>query len=44
MDTAISGIPTVTNEMKTVGKKNLDRNDFMKLFITQLQYQDPMEP
>ncbi len=44
MDTVISGIPTVTNEMKTVGKKNLDRNDFMKLFITQLQYQDPMEP
>ncbi|MCK5230873.1 MAG: flagellar hook assembly protein FlgD [Desulfobulbaceae bacterium] len=44
MDTTISAIPTVTNEMKTVGKKTLDKNDFMKLFITQLQYQDPMEP
>jgi flagellar basal-body rod modification protein FlgD len=27
-----------------VGDKELDRNDFMMLFITQLQYQDPMKP
>lgn len=27
-----------------VGKKELDRDDFMVLFITQLQYQDPMKP
>lgn len=32
------------SEMKTTGKSELDRNDFMKLFITQLQYQDPMKP
>ncbi len=25
-------------------KKTLEREDFMKLFITQLQYQDPMKP
>jgi len=29
---------------KPVGKKELDRSDFMTLFITQLQYQDPMKP
>jgi flagellar basal-body rod modification protein FlgD len=27
-----------------VGKQELDRGDFMSLFITQLQYQDPMKP
>jgi flagellar basal-body rod modification protein FlgD len=27
-----------------VGKKELDRTDFMKLFITQMQYQDPLKP
>ncbi|MBU0729239.1 MAG: flagellar hook assembly protein FlgD [Proteobacteria bacterium] len=27
-----------------VGKKELNRQDFMTLFITQLQYQDPMKP
>jgi len=30
--------------LKTVGKKTLDRNDFMTLFITQMQHQDPLEP
>lgn len=30
--------------MKTVGKKSLDRSDFMKLFITQMQHQDPLAP
>jgi flagellar basal-body rod modification protein FlgD len=29
---------------RPVGKKELDKNDFMTLFITQLQYQDPMKP
>ncbi len=27
-----------------VGSKSLDQGDFMTLFITQLQYQDPMKP
>jgi len=27
-----------------VGKKELDRDDFMTLFVTQLQYQDPLKP
>ena len=30
--------------VKTVGKKTLDRSDFMTLFITQMQHQDPLEP
>ena len=29
---------------KAVGSKDLERSDFMTLFITQLQHQDPMEP
>ena len=33
-----------TNMFKPVGKKELNRDDFMVLFITQLQYQDPMKP
>jgi len=32
------------NPNKPVGKKNLDRGDFMTLFITQMKYQDPMKP
>ena len=35
---------STTTAMKTVGKNTLDRNDFMKLFITQMQNQDPLEP
>ena len=27
-----------------IGKKDMERSDFMTLFITQLQYQDPMKP
>ncbi len=46
MTTAID--PTLSagmqTEMKTTGKAELDQADFMTLFITQLQYQDPMEP
>jgi len=33
-----------TTALKTVGKKTLDRSDFMTLFITQMQHQDPLEP
>ncbi len=40
------GVPTVPTPDPTegVGKSELDQQDFMTLFITQLQYQDPMEP
>jgi len=31
-------------DLKRIPKKVLDREAFMKLFITQLQYQDPMRP
>ena len=33
-----------TATLATVGKKTLDRDDFMTLFITQMQHQDPLEP
>ena len=41
-----SGLPMLedSNPLKAVGKQQLDRDDFMTLFITQLQYQDPMKP
>ena len=50
--TAIPATPSTTNltpatpidPTQPVGKKTLDENDFMKLFITQLQFQDPMKP
>lgn len=32
------------SSLATVGKKTLDRSDFMTLFITQMQHQDPLEP
>ncbi|MBU0479845.1 MAG: flagellar hook assembly protein FlgD [Proteobacteria bacterium] len=44
--TSVSALPLAPEPeaFKTFGKKELDKQDFMKLFITQLQYQDPMEP
>ena len=41
-----TSIPMVqeTSLYEPVGKSELDRQDFMTLFITQLQYQDPMKP
>lgn len=46
---AIASVTTKSSEglvqpEGAVGKKDLEKNDFMKLFITQLQYQDPMKP
>jgi flagellar basal-body rod modification protein FlgD len=41
--TGISGA-TQTELPKGVGSADLDRTDFMTLFITQMQYQDPMKP
>lgn len=42
--TSTTASTSTTPAMKTVGKNTLDRNDFMKLFITQMQNQDPLEP
>ena len=45
MTAVSSAIPTVaTQQPETTGKKDLNKDDFMNLFITQLQYQDPMKP
>lgn len=46
METSTIGIPLAQADplFKPVGKQELDSSDFMTLFITQLQHQDPMEP
>ena len=46
VSTVNNTLPMVQEESlyKPVGKSELDRQDFMTLFITQLQYQDPMKP
>ncbi len=46
MDTAAIGLPLAEADplFKPVGKQELTSSDFMTLFITQLQHQDPMEP
>lgn len=43
---SITGIAqsTLVQPENAVGQKDLQKSDFMTLFITQLQYQDPMEP
>jgi len=43
---AVEGLPVYEPpaQFQPVGKKELDRSDFMTLFITQLQYQDPTKP
>ncbi len=44
--TSLSEVPMVETPdlFPTAGKKDLKREDFMLLFITQLQYQDPLKP
>lgn len=46
METTPVGIPLAETDplFKPVGKDELTSSDFMTLFITQLQHQDPMEP
>ncbi len=39
-----TGSTTLVQPANAVGKKDLNQTDFMTLFITQLQYQDPMKP
>jgi flagellar basal-body rod modification protein FlgD len=45
MVSQVKSIATVNNpNIQRVPKKSLDMQDFIQLFITQLQYQDPMNP
>lgn len=45
VSTVSSTIPYLEDSgLKTTGKSELGRDDFMKLFVTQLQFQDPMKP
>ncbi len=46
IDSATSGLPAyeAPDPFAPVGSSTLDRQDFMKLFLAQMQYQDPMEP
>lgn len=41
-----ASLPTIqpSSDLKPVGNSELNKDDFMTLFITQLQYQDPMKP
>lgn len=43
---SVAGISTATQTElpKGVGSADLNRDDFMTLFVTQMQYQDPMKP
>lgn len=46
---AVSGIDTsaasaVASKTKEAGKNALDKDAFLKLLVTQMQYQDPLEP
>lgn len=42
--TSDSSSTSIQQPANAVGSKSLNQDDFMKLFITQLQYQDPMKP
>lgn len=46
---AVSGIDTssasaIASKVQQSGKNSLDKDAFLKLLVTQMQYQDPLEP
>uniref|UniRef100_A0A7V5XHG1 Basal-body rod modification protein FlgD n=1 Tax=Thermodesulfobacterium geofontis TaxID=1295609 RepID=A0A7V5XHG1_9BACT len=44
MISQVNSVTTVNTNIQRVPKKDLDMQDFIQLFITQLRYQDPMNP
>lgn len=39
-----SGAGTIANKTQQTGKNSLDKDAFLQLLVTQMQYQDPLQP